>query len=1021
MNAARTPKGLIRLAVLVTTVVAACLATFSPPAHIASAADGDVTELAGGLMPWGPPNPVGPVPGNQIAFTVYAETILEHGGYLYIRDYDGIYKVDDETGSTQRVAGAGSAGAPVTYLPADGVPALSVGINWGRTLAFGPDGALYFSAGDTFGLGARIYRIDLTTGLLNVVAGDGSTVASGDGGPATDAGLAIDYLAYKDGLFVDDSNSIWFLDGPPSGPQSVRRIDGTTGVITTVYQLVAVAGAGSELIGFTPDGAAYFREGTWMTVSPYTLLTSRTVRVDAAGAVTVVADRRTTCDDAIDDGTVNDQRHWADNGVLSTITYSDGTLSGGSPTTTPGFVGTAVLCTVDLASGATSQRVLTGSITDFAGSVGYITILANALTTRADGTSFFVNREDNGTYKAYRWDGPGAASFVTRSGQQLMYEGQPFRFTGMNVYEANNTGACGGQFGSGNAFATAIDQMGNPQVIRSWFFQPLATTGGARDWTSFDHTLAVAEAKGVKLIATLGNQWADCDGLNGAGGKYKTDTWYGGGYNTDIDAGMIVTYRAWVAEVVARYRNNPTIMAWEILNEPEVKVSKDGACAVNAATLLNSFTTDIAALIKTTDPNHLVSLGTIGGGQCGSDNANYSTLHGNANIDLCSVHDYQQPNDPIAGDQYNGIAKRLEQCRALNKPTFVGESGLQFPEVGNSTAVRAQKLTTKMLAEFRAGMVGYVLWNWADPPRRALTLNDDIHDIGQGDEVLVTLAAAPSSWPNDGGDTDNDGVSNAVDAGAGWDDHAGTTGSVTNANGLSAVVLDAPAPEGVTVYVPRLSSGEPVRAMTVSQCGFPVDVDSGTSVTITCGSITAKVATGRVRVRISNDTFVTIPAGATAKVDVARNGKLTISNVVGTGVTVTIKGTTTPISGGTPPTSFPSWTFLWVSPRFGISPSVVNAGKPITMKWVLLDSSSRAVSTLDRVTISVTTSSQCRGTKVVPNNAPVTLTLNHGLKYLGRGVYVATWTTPKAYKGSCKEVHLDLGEGTTHNFVLKVK
>jgi len=152
--------------------------------------------------------------------------------------------------------------------------------------------------------------------------------------------------------------------------------------------------------------------------------------------------------------------------------------------------------------------------------------LANAITTRADGVSFFVDRSGDGTYKLYRWDdgAPHPANFVTRSGAQLMFEGQPFRFTGMNLYEANNTGLCGGAFGTGSAFAAAIDAMDTPQVIRSWFFQPLATTSaGVRDWTAFDHTLAVAESKGVMIVATLGNQWKDCDGLNGAAGKYKND------------------------------------------------------------------------------------------------------------------------------------------------------------------------------------------------------------------------------------------------------------------------------------------------------------------------------------------------------------------------------------------------------------------------------------------------------------------------------------------------------------------
>jgi hypothetical protein len=161
------------------------------------------------------------------------------------------------------------------------------------------------------------------------------------------------------------------------------------------------------------------------------------------------------------------------------------------------------------------------------------------------------------------------------------------------------------------------------------------------------------------------------------------------------------------------------------------------------------------------------------------------------------------------------------------KPVFIGEAGLQLPETAGSTAVRAEQLTAKMSAAFRAGVVGYLLWGWADPPRVGVTLDDDIHDIGPGDPVLATLAATPSSWPDDGGDSDNDGVS-TLSTGAGYDDHAGTTGSITNANGLTAVILDAPLPsQGVTISVP--SVGLPVRAMTVSACGVPVEIDRETS------------------------------------------------------------------------------------------------------------------------------------------------------------------------------------------------
>lgn len=478
---------------------------------------------------------------------------------------------------------------------------------------------------------------------------------------------------------------------------------------------------------------------------------------------------------------------------------------------------------------------------------------------------------------------------------------------------------------------------------------------------------------------------------------------------------MVVSYRAWVAEVVARYRDNPTIMAWEILNEPEVRVREplpgnDPGCAANADSLLYNFAADITGLIKSLDPNHLVSLGTIGGGQCGSDNARYSTLHAIAGIDLCSVHDYDRPDDAIAGDQFNGIAIRMRQCRDLGKPIFVGEAGLTLPQTAGSTTLRAQKLNAKLLAEFRAGTVGYMFWGWANPPRAGV----DIHDIGPGDPVLSMLTVPSSTWPYDGGDTDNDGVSNAIDSGAGWDDHQGTTGAITDANGLSAVVLDAPAPGGVTIFVPGV--GSPPRPMKLSSCGTTVEIDSGSSATLTCGSVTAQVMTGRVRVRLSADTFVEIPAGTTAKVAFSANGAFTVSDIVGSGVSVRVEGATTSLASGGPPQSFAAWTFTgFAFPISNTARNSVTAGQTVHLGWLLRDPSGKPVTTLRQVTIRVTGITPCPGGRVVADGTPVTFTLNHGLYYLGLGVYILEWTTPKVYKGSCKLMRLDLGEGVTRN------
>ncbi len=332
---------------------------------------------------------------------------------------------------------------------------------------------------------------------------------------------------------------------------------------------------------------------------------------------------------------------------------------------------------------------------------------------------------------------PGTAAppgFVGRSGTDLELDGQPYRFSGINIYNANNLSGCWYAMGSGSTLddsLSAISSTGGPKVIRSWFFQALATAGGARDWSAIDNTLAVAAAHGTRVIATLGNQWSDCDGPGGGAGSYKDHAWYTGGY-TEPDPGGTGSYRDWVAEIVDRYKNDPTILAWQLLNEAEVKPSEGSSCSPDAAVTLKDFADDVSGLIKSIDANHLVSLGTIGGGQCGAQGAEYQDVHDLATIDLCEYHDYGSPTTPMPGDQWNGLQVRVDQCNALDKPLFIGETGIRQEDLPTLQS-RANAFRAKFGAQFLAGVDGELVWAWNKDGSAGS------YDIGPGDPVLSLL------------------------------------------------------------------------------------------------------------------------------------------------------------------------------------------------------------------------------------------------------------------------------------------
>ena len=103
----------------------------------------------------------------------------------------------------------------------------------------------------------RIRKVNLTTGIITTVAGNGTQAFSGDGGPATAA-----EINYPKGLALDAAGDIFFAD---SDNQRIREVNAVTGNITTV--------AGNGTLGYNGDGMA----------ATAAELTSRAVALDASG------------------------------------------------------------------------------------------------------------------------------------------------------------------------------------------------------------------------------------------------------------------------------------------------------------------------------------------------------------------------------------------------------------------------------------------------------------------------------------------------------------------------------------------------------------------------------------------------------------------------------------------------------------------------------------------------------------------------------------------------------------------
>ena len=143
---------------------------------------------------------------------------LDSAGDLFIADYGNnrVREVNLSTGTITTVAGNGSGG-----VAGDGAQATAAG------LAF-PSGVALDSAGDLFiadYANNRVREVNHATGLITTVAGGGSQ-GLGDDGQATAA-----ELDHPFGVTVDSAGNLFIAD---SGDNRIREVNLTTGAITTV-------------------------------------------------------------------------------------------------------------------------------------------------------------------------------------------------------------------------------------------------------------------------------------------------------------------------------------------------------------------------------------------------------------------------------------------------------------------------------------------------------------------------------------------------------------------------------------------------------------------------------------------------------------------------------------------------------------------------------------------------------------------------------------------------------------------
>jgi Secretion system C-terminal sorting domain len=186
-------------------------------------------------------------PATAAEISVPQQIATDDTGNLYIADYVNycIRKVSKATGIITTVAGIGHYGS-ISDTGGDGGPATDATFVSPSGVAVDKHHNIFIADGN------RIRKVTASTGIITVIAGTGATVDSGDGGPATAAGIAGPTF-----LCVDKIGNLYIQEWV----SVIRKID-TSGVITKVAGI-------ADTTSFSGDGGP----ATAATFSAYGICT----------------------------------------------------------------------------------------------------------------------------------------------------------------------------------------------------------------------------------------------------------------------------------------------------------------------------------------------------------------------------------------------------------------------------------------------------------------------------------------------------------------------------------------------------------------------------------------------------------------------------------------------------------------------------------------------------------------------------------------------------------------------------
>jgi len=392
---------------------------------------------------------------------------------------------------------------------------------------------------------------------------------------------------------------------------------------------------------------------------------------------------------------------------------------------------------------------------------------------------------------------PAASSanrIIRRSGMTFTSGGKPYRIAGTNMWYAAYLGAFNLDRLKRELDRVAALGINNVRILGSSEFSPLKNSVRPtfRNRTphfnetllrGLDYALAEMGRRNIRTVLYLTNFWEWSGGMmtylywtNGRRYVNMNDPAHPWPEFPDMSsefyghAAAVRMFDDYVRAVVSRrnsvtgqlYRDDPAILSWQLANEP-----RPGGSAAAGGRHMKAYLAWIdgtARLIKSIDPNHMVSTGSEGTMGCIDSEKCVADAHRSPSIDYVNAHIWPQnwswadPKD-LAGtwptverNTREYLARQVAIARTLNKPLVIEEFGMPRDggsfEPGTPTTYKDrfyQLITGAVLDSVRSGgpLQGCNFWGWGGEGRAQ---HADHHFVRGDTSYLADPPHEPQGW-----------------------------------------------------------------------------------------------------------------------------------------------------------------------------------------------------------------------------------------------------------------------------------